>query len=173
VQSLDRLIWVSLPRATFGIIIRDRKVVDGAPYARARGLRLVGMDERAAAEKLRRMGAKIMPLPQRCDCHEWRSLTEIGGWQQAGVLVRDWALRPEIWEPRRHDLSRDELRIRIAAAGGISCEYALEAFIAPDGHIELVKGVHRWTVAAELGIGVLPVKLDDERESSSCWSLDG
>jgi hypothetical protein len=33
--------------------------------------------------------------------------------------------------------------------------------------------VHRWTVAAELGIGVLPVKLDDERESSSCWSLDG
>ena len=59
----DRLIWVSLPRATFGIVIRDGKVVDGAPYARGRGLRLVGMDERAATEKLRRLGAEFVPLP--------------------------------------------------------------------------------------------------------------
>lgn len=58
----DRLIWVSLPRATFGIVIRDGRVVDGAPYARGRGLRLVGMDERDAAEKLRRMGATFQPL---------------------------------------------------------------------------------------------------------------
>lgn len=36
-----RLIWVSLPRATFGIIVRDGRVVDGAPYARGRWLRLV------------------------------------------------------------------------------------------------------------------------------------
>jgi hypothetical protein len=58
----DRLIWVSLPHATFGIIVRDGRVVDGAPYARGRGLRLVGMDEREAAEKLRRMGARLVAL---------------------------------------------------------------------------------------------------------------
>lgn len=62
-QCDDRLIWVSLPRATFGIVVRDGRVVDGAPYARGRGLRLVGMDERAAAEKLRRLGAEFVPLP--------------------------------------------------------------------------------------------------------------
>ncbi len=58
----DRMIWVSLPRATFGIVVRDGKVIDGAPYA-VRGLRLVGMDERDAAERLRRLGARFEPLP--------------------------------------------------------------------------------------------------------------
>jgi len=57
------MIWVSLPCATFGIIIRDGKVVDGAPYGRGRGLRLVGMDEQDAAEKLKRLGAEFVPLP--------------------------------------------------------------------------------------------------------------
>lgn len=64
IDLADRMIWVSLPRATFGLVIRDGRVVDGAPYARGRGLRLVGMDEQAAAEKLRRMGARFEPLPQ-------------------------------------------------------------------------------------------------------------
>lgn len=64
VDPADRMIWVSLLRATFGIVVRDGRVVDGAPYARGRGLRLVGMDERDAAEKLKRMGAKTVPLPQ-------------------------------------------------------------------------------------------------------------
>ena len=59
----DRMIWVSLPRATFGIVVRDGRVVDGAPYARGRGLRLVGMGERDAAERLRRLGARFEPLP--------------------------------------------------------------------------------------------------------------
>lgn len=67
IDLADRLIWVSLPRATFGIIVRDGRVVDGAPYARGRGLRLVGMDEREAAEKLRRLGAKFEPLPHGTD----------------------------------------------------------------------------------------------------------
>ena len=59
----ERMIWVSLPRATFGIVICGGRVVDGAPYARGRGLRLVGVDERQAAAKLRVMGAKLVPLP--------------------------------------------------------------------------------------------------------------
>lgn len=54
---------MSLPYATFGIVVAGGRVVDGAPYARGRGLRLVGMDEHEAAAKLRRMGAQLIPLP--------------------------------------------------------------------------------------------------------------
>lgn len=57
------MIWVSLPRATFGIVVRNGRVVDGAPYARGRGLRLVRMDEWTAADKLKRLGAHCVPLP--------------------------------------------------------------------------------------------------------------
>lgn len=64
IDLADRMIWVSLPRATFGIIVRDGRVVDGAPCARGRGLRLVGMNERAAAEKLKRLGAEFVSLSQ-------------------------------------------------------------------------------------------------------------
>jgi hypothetical protein len=59
----ERWIWVSLPYATFGVIVRGGRVVDGVPYARGRGLRLVGMDELDAAEKLRRLGAEFVALP--------------------------------------------------------------------------------------------------------------
>lgn len=59
---MERWIWVSLPRATFGIVVRDGRVVDGAPYA-LRGLRLAGMSETAAANKLRRLGAVFVVLP--------------------------------------------------------------------------------------------------------------
>lgn len=59
VALTDRCIWVSLPRATFGLIVRDGRVVDAAPYGR----RYVGMDEREAAERLRQAGAQFVPLP--------------------------------------------------------------------------------------------------------------
>lgn len=56
----DRWIWVSLPRATFAVLVAGGKVVDVAPYGR----RIVppGTDERAGAEKLRRLGAELIPL---------------------------------------------------------------------------------------------------------------
>lgn len=54
-----RWIWVSLPRATFALIIADGKVVDAAPYGR----RYLGWDERKAAEALLRAGAVFVPLP--------------------------------------------------------------------------------------------------------------
>lgn len=56
----DRCIWVSLPRATFGLIVRDGRVVDAAPYGR----RYVGTDEQAAAERLRQAGVRFVPLPR-------------------------------------------------------------------------------------------------------------
>lgn len=54
-----RWIWVSLPRATFALIVLDGRVVDAAPYGR----RYLGWGEREAAEALRRNGAVFVPLP--------------------------------------------------------------------------------------------------------------
>lgn len=54
-----RWIWVSLPRATFALIVKDGRVVDAAPYGR----RYLGWGERRAADALRRAGAVFQPLP--------------------------------------------------------------------------------------------------------------
>lgn len=107
-----------------------------------------------------------MPPIDRCTCHGWLPLAEIGGWPHNVFLVRERAVQPGIWEPGYCELSREELRDRVIAAGGIRCEYALEAREELDGHIELVNGVHRWAVAAELGIGMLPVRIDNAADSS-------
>ena len=53
--------WVSLPFATFAVIVDGGTVVETAPYGRK--IVPIGMDERAAAEKLRRLGARLIPLP--------------------------------------------------------------------------------------------------------------
>lgn len=54
-----RWIWVSLPRATFALIVHGGRVVDAAPYGR----RYLGWEERRAAEALRRSGAVFQALP--------------------------------------------------------------------------------------------------------------
>lgn len=54
-----RWIWVSLPRATFALIIHGGRVVDAAPYGR----RYIGWDEHKAAAALRGAGAEFVPLP--------------------------------------------------------------------------------------------------------------
>lgn len=59
-DEIDRWIGVSLPRATFGLVVRNGRVVDAAPYGR----RYVGMDERLAADALRRAGASFQPLDE-------------------------------------------------------------------------------------------------------------
>jgi hypothetical protein len=53
-----RLIWVSLPYATYGIEVEDGIVVTAAPIAKW----MVGKDERMVASWLRRKGARIVPL---------------------------------------------------------------------------------------------------------------
>jgi hypothetical protein len=37
------------------------------------------------------------------------------------------------------------------------------------GRVELVDGIHRWAVAAELGIEVVPVNIEMQAESSWAW----
>jgi hypothetical protein len=49
---------VSLPYATFGLIVTDGFVVAAAPYGR----RYVGMEEKKAAQALQRAGAVFEPL---------------------------------------------------------------------------------------------------------------
>lgn len=52
----ERLIWVSLPHATFGLVVRGGKVVGFPPIA-ARTVRGLGGDERAVARYYRGRGA--------------------------------------------------------------------------------------------------------------------
>ena len=37
------------------------------------------------------------------------------------------------------------------------------------GGIELVDGIHRWAVAAEIGIDIVPVEMTVETESPWAW----
>lgn len=56
---MSRWVWVSLPHATFAIVVADGLVVDAAPIARW----TIGRDERDVAEYFRRRGAEFQPLP--------------------------------------------------------------------------------------------------------------
>lgn len=53
-----RWIWVSLDYATYGIAVKDGKVVDAAPIA----YWMVGKDERYCASWLKKKGARFVPL---------------------------------------------------------------------------------------------------------------
>ena len=96
---------------------------------------------------------------EECDFHEWFDLNEIGQWPhslaggRAGQpkSVRDIVATEPIWD--RSELTHEELTARIIAAGHrIGHSYALNAMTFTDGRISLDNGVHRWAVAAELGI---------------------
>ena len=54
----------------------------------------------------------------RCDRHEWHSVSTIGGWlhgpQEPKIPVREWAERPDLWEGAA--LSYAELTARIGEA---------------------------------------------------------
>lgn len=58
-MSSDRWIWVSLPFATFALVVRDGLVVDAAPIARWS----IGRRELDVADYYRRRGAIFQPLP--------------------------------------------------------------------------------------------------------------
>ncbi|HUZ35988.1 MAG TPA: hypothetical protein VMV17_06645 [Streptosporangiaceae bacterium] len=108
----------------------------------------------------------------KCDCHDWRDIPEIGEWlvDRAGFRrVREWASEADIWQPGHCELSQAELTNRIRAAGGIRCEHALHAMTRLSGEIELSNGVHRWAVAAELGILAAPVHMIHETEPVWAW----
>jgi hypothetical protein len=105
------------------------------------------------------------PQPCGCGTHELRDIAEIGEWTH-GILgarrsqpktVRAITETEPIWE--RSELPRDELTARIAAAGGVSCEHALQATTLTDDSVDLANGVHRWAVCLELGITRVPVRM--------------
>lgn len=84
------------------------------------------------------------------------------------MLVRDRA-RSGIWHDHRCVLNHDELVSLIRAAGGVNCDHALIARTLLAGGIELVDGIHRWAVAVEIGIDVVPVEMTVETESAWAW----
>lgn len=109
----------------------------------------------------------------RCDCHGWHPVANLASWfhrtgPQHVALVRDWA-QSGIWEVGRCRLSHAEMTGLIRAAGGITCDHALDARRLLSGEIELVNGLHRWAVADELGVDVVPVKMSVETESPFAW----
>ncbi|MDH2424768.1 hypothetical protein [Sphaerisporangium sp. TRM90804] len=58
-MTSDRWVWVSLPWATFAVVVADGLVVDAAPIARWS----IGRRERDVADHYRRRGAVFVPLP--------------------------------------------------------------------------------------------------------------
>jgi hypothetical protein len=103
---------------------------------------------------------------EECGCHEWFDLDEIGQWSHSLAggrasqpkSVRDIVATEPIWDSS--ELSREELTERITAAGHrIDHAYALSAMTFTDGRVSLDNGVHRWAVAAELGIKRAPVEM--------------
>lgn len=109
----------------------------------------------------------------RCGCHEWHPVPTIGGW-----MVRrggsDLVLVPR--GRRRRDLAPGPLRAQPRGADrpgagcrGIACGYALKATTLLSGEIGLTNGLHRWVVATELGIEVVPVSMRHETEPMWAW----
>ena len=110
----------------------------------------------------------------RCGCHEWHPVTAIGGWMvrrggSALIAVQEWAETDGIWRLGHSELTHEELTRRIEAARRIACGYALEATTLLSGEIELANGLHRWVVARELGIDVVPVRMRIETEPVWAW----
>ncbi|MBC6463344.1 ParB N-terminal domain-containing protein [Actinomadura sp. HBU206391] len=114
---------------------------------------------------------------ESCPCggHELRAVAEVGDWIHGipgSPSVREWAARSATWTEGRCEVPREELRSRIKAAGGIACEYALEACASASGMPYLVNGVHRWAIANELKIMKVPVRMIyDTQDAASAWAL--
>jgi hypothetical protein len=104
--------------------------------------------------------------------HQLWSVEEIAEWthdfSRPNLTVRAWAASYDIWADAH--LSHEELRRRIAGAGGIACEHALKAIIGPGEAGHLSDGVHRWAVADELGLSFVPVEVRrQEFEAPMGW----
>ena len=85
------------------------------------------------------------------------------------IPARSWAQTGGIWRPGHCELTHEELVARIRGADGIACGYAIEARALLSSEIELVNGLHRWAVADELGVDVVPVTMATETEPVWAW----
>ena len=128
IDLADRVIWVSLPRATFGIIVRDGCVVDGAPYARGRGLRLVGMDDLQAAEN----GGYVPATPPGTErdmstndpLHQlWRAAVDAA--TSPDFRLKDGTLNEEAYlryQRNAIERSREQFADELEAPGSLLCD---------------------------------------------------
>lgn len=95
-----------------------------------------------------------------CGCHEWYDTSEVGDWPRylPGAVparsVREHAADPGLWDAA--DLTRETLSRLIAEAGGVRHDFPLLAQVVTGGPVMPTDGIHRWAVAAELGIPRLP-----------------
>lgn len=126
------------------------------------------------------MTAQAPSIARRCECgrHELHSVAAIASWKvrRGGsdlVPVPEWAETGGIWQPDHCEFSHEDLTARVRAAGEIACGYALEATTLLSGEIELTNGLHRWVVATELGIDVMPVRMRHETEPVWAWPETG
>lgn len=132
---------------------------------------------RARLEKARSRFA-ILNTEQPCSCHEWHDVADIADWTQGSGggprharPVREIVATDDIWE--RSETDHATLTAGIREAGGITCGHALLATTYLDGHVGLNNGLHRWAVAAELGIKRVPVEMQRETEDAAPpWGLD-
>ena len=82
----------------------------------------------------RRSVAEYRLAAPRCACHTYFPVTVIGTWLHGNTVdtlapVTEWATRADLWE--RAELGHDDRDARVAAAGGITCEHALDATRCP------------------------------------------
>ena len=63
-------------------------------------------------------------------------------------------------------MSHDEMVSLVRDAGGIVCEHALDATRLADGRVRLNNGLHRWVVAREIGVDLVPVEMSVEGPQS-------
>lgn len=100
-----------------------------------------------------------------CSCHQWYDTDEIGDWlHELGVCARFPVRRLAtvgIWDQGHFEpqWGREKLTALIREAGGVVHAHALAATTRLEGTVVLDNGLHRWSIAAELGIRRLPVDM--------------
>jgi len=121
----------------------------------------------------RRSVAEYRQAAPQCACHTYFPVAEVGGWLHGNTAdtlapVTEWATRADLWE--RAELGYSGLDALVVAAGGITCEYALEATTLSDGRVRLHDSVHRWVITSERGLIAVPVAMrTDVVESAFAW----
>lgn len=86
---------------------------------------------------------------------------QVAGWSHSIWTVRETSQQDGFWGYA--GLPRAELLARILAAGGlITVDHALQGLTRATGEILLTDGCHRWAIADELDLAIVPVIMETE-----------
>jgi hypothetical protein len=125
-------------------------------------------------------GWRTVLVDPGCACHEWHDTEAIGEWlHEFGVCSRFPVRRLAaggIWDAGHFEpqWGRELLTALIRGTGGVVHTRALMATTLLDGAVSLDNGVHRWSIASELGIKRLPVEMRHEsvqEDPAAAWVL--